>query len=284
MRCRRALAERDHALHRLAADDEIAERQRPLGPLLDAADLSRQRLDLHGAVDRHFEPLGRGRLDDEVDGAEAHRVDRRVDRAVRGLHDDRRDRLALQPLEHRHAVDAGHDEIEEDERDRAAIGPFEHFESLLSGVRGFGFEAEALDGLFEDAALGRIIVNDENTLCHVALRTQQQLGQDRAPGRVELSRYRTARDRPLTSRPRLPDNSKQAVAGKPSLSLFSLAFLAAMPALEIGASAEHIGLGFPHKRSEHCTMPMSRAAFCTASAGTAMSLAPKVAQPPLRAS
>ena len=52
-------------------------------------DLARQRLDLQGAFDRDFEPLGRRRLDHEVDGAGAHGADGGVDRAVGGLHDDR---------------------------------------------------------------------------------------------------------------------------------------------------------------------------------------------------
>ena len=91
----------------------------------------------------------------------AHGVDRGIDRAVRGLHDDgRKARLALELLEHGHAVDAGHDEIEQHEGDVGALGTFEHLEGLLAGVRGLGFKAEALDGLFENAALGRIVVDD----------------------------------------------------------------------------------------------------------------------------
>ena len=53
------------------------------------------------------------RLDDEVSGTGAHRVDGGVDRTVRGLYDDRRDAWLLrEPVENGHAVNAGHDEIE----------------------------------------------------------------------------------------------------------------------------------------------------------------------------
>ena len=68
----RAPAERDDALHGLAADDEVGEGEHAFGLLLDAGDLALQRLDLERALDGDLEPLGRGRLDDEIDGAGAH--------------------------------------------------------------------------------------------------------------------------------------------------------------------------------------------------------------------
>ena len=89
VRGRRALAERDDALHGIAADDQIVERQRAFGALLDAGDLAGQRLDLQRRAHRDLEPLGARRLDHEVDRAGAHGVDRGVDRAVGGEHDDR---------------------------------------------------------------------------------------------------------------------------------------------------------------------------------------------------
>ncbi len=120
-----------------------------------------QRFDLEGALDRHFEALGRRRLDDEVDGAGAHGVDGGIDRAVRGLHDDRGNaRLAVELVEHVHAVDAGHDKVEQHEGDIAALGSFEDLQGLLAEPGGLGIEAEALDGFFEDAALGGIVIDD----------------------------------------------------------------------------------------------------------------------------
>ena len=86
----RAVPERNDALHGLAADDEVGEGQRAFGLLLDAGDLALQRLDLERAVDRHLQALGRSRLDDEVGGTGAHGRDGGIDRAVGGLHDDRR--------------------------------------------------------------------------------------------------------------------------------------------------------------------------------------------------
>ena len=46
-----ALAERDHAFHAVAADDEIGEGERALYLLFDAADLTSERLDLECALD-----------------------------------------------------------------------------------------------------------------------------------------------------------------------------------------------------------------------------------------
>ena len=157
----RALAERDDALHAFAAHDEVGERQRAFDLLLDAADLAGQRFDLQRALDRDFEALGRHRLDHEVDGAGAHGVDGGFDRAVRRLHDDGRNaRLAVELVEHGHAVEAAHHKIEKYERDIAALGPFEDLQGLLARAGGLSTEAQALDRFFENAALGGIVVDD----------------------------------------------------------------------------------------------------------------------------
>jgi hypothetical protein len=72
-------------------------------------------------------------------------------------------------LEHGHAADAGHHEIEQHERDGVSLGAFEQLDRLLTGVGGARFETEPFDGLFENAALGRIVIDDENTLDHGTL-------------------------------------------------------------------------------------------------------------------
>ncbi len=115
--CRGALAEGDDALHAVGAADEIVEGQRAFDRLLDARQLFGQRFDLHGAAHRDFETLRRSRLDDEVDRTEAHGADGCIERAVGRQHDDRRAGFAFEAIEHAHAVEAGHDEIEQHERD-----------------------------------------------------------------------------------------------------------------------------------------------------------------------
>ena len=46
------------------------------------------------------------------------------------------------------------------------LGAFENLEGLVAGAAGLGLEAETLDRLFENAALGRIVIDDQNTLGH----------------------------------------------------------------------------------------------------------------------
>src|SRR5262245_7322526 len=163
-----AATKSDRTGHGRAADDEVREGQRALGLLLDAGDLALQRLDLERAVDRHLEALGRGRLDDEVGRTRTHGANGGIDRAVGGLDDDgRRAGLGGEPPQHLGAVHAGHDEVEQNQRDAAAIGPVEDLQGLLAAVGSSGAVAEAPDRLFEDAALGWIVVDDQDELGHV---------------------------------------------------------------------------------------------------------------------
>ena len=81
-----------------------------------------ERVDAQRVLDRHLQPLGPDRLDDEIVGAGAHRRDHRLDRAVRGLDDGGNGDAALAHAgEHAHAVEVGHHQIEHD-RDRPAAG------------------------------------------------------------------------------------------------------------------------------------------------------------------
>ena len=74
--------------------------------------------------------------------------------------------LARRAVEHLHAVDAGHDEVEQHEGDGARVGTFEDLQGLLAALGGLGVVAEALDGFFENAALGGIVVDDQDELGH----------------------------------------------------------------------------------------------------------------------
>ena len=128
-----------------------------------------------------------------------------VDRAVRGLHDDgRRAGLLRDAPQHLHAVHAGHDEVEQHEGDGAMIRAFQDVQGLLAALGGLGLVAETLDGFFEDAALGGIVVDDQDELGHWAgystqlLLTQERAAlatQDRTGGHAWLTRQlQSARD------------------------------------------------------------------------------------------
>ena len=70
-------------------------------------------------------------------------------------------------VENRHAVHAGHYEVEQDQADEAVVRAFQELQRLLAGTTGLGLEAEPFDRFFEDAALGRIVIDDQNTLGHL---------------------------------------------------------------------------------------------------------------------
>ena len=48
------------------------------------------------------------------------------------------------------------------------IGALEDLQGLLAALGGLGLVAETLDGFFEDATLGGIVVDDQDELGHVA--------------------------------------------------------------------------------------------------------------------
>ena len=79
---------------------------------------------------------------------------------------------ALQDL---HAADAGHHEVEQHEGDGAGVRPFQDLQGLLATLGGLGLVAETLDGLFENAALGRIVIDDQNELGHIVTTLLNQL-------------------------------------------------------------------------------------------------------------
>jgi hypothetical protein len=113
------------------------------------------------------EAFGIDRLDHEVVGAGAHRLDRGLDRALRRLHDDRAFGAHRgQPLEELQPVHARHHEVEHDEIDRLPARARQERQPRLAAVDGEGIEAEALGHFFQDAALGRIVVDDEDAWGH----------------------------------------------------------------------------------------------------------------------
>ena len=113
--------------------------------------------------DRDLQPLGRGRLDDEIGGAGAHRRDDGLDAALRRLHDHRqRDAALAHRLEHAEPVDAGHGEIEDDAPHVAAVRAVERLQRRFAAVGDDRLVAEALTWRLEQAALHGIVVDDEN--------------------------------------------------------------------------------------------------------------------------
>ena len=146
--------------------DDILERNRA-ALLLRAPGVGFQRLDLQRICDRGAQPFGRGRLDDEIEGAVAHGRHDRVDAALRGLDDDGNVDAALaHRLQHADAVEAGHGEVEHDRRNVAAACGFERRECRLSAVGEHRLVAEFLHGGLQQAPLHRIVIDYEDGTCH----------------------------------------------------------------------------------------------------------------------
>ena len=113
------------------------------------------------ALDRAQQLGERQRLLDEVEGAEARRLDRGLDRAVAGHHDHR---TAIggagRPLaQQRDAVDVGHPDVEQHE-----VG---HLAGARGArLRGVGGDVDVVaflgEDLLEQAADVRLVVDDEN--------------------------------------------------------------------------------------------------------------------------
>ena len=174
-----ALPELDDPGHRLAAGDEIGKTEFAPSGGLDPGQLVLQRPDLERVLDGNFEPLGAHRLDHEVDGARAHGGDGRVDAAIGRLHDGRR--LPGQGPDggkDRHPIGARHDEVEQDETELARGVGFERRKRLFPALGDRNGITEALDGLFENTTLSRVVADDQDTFRHDAILATVTLGHE----------------------------------------------------------------------------------------------------------
>ena len=93
-RRRRAADQLLHLRHRLAVADQRVERTVGADLPLQQVDLPRELPPFGGRADAHQQLVAEERLLHEVDGAELHRFDRRVDGAEAGHHDERASRRA----------------------------------------------------------------------------------------------------------------------------------------------------------------------------------------------
>ena len=151
----------------LAVRKNVAEGQLARRLAAAAADFAFERGEAQGVLDRNLHPFGGDRLDHEIQRAGAHGRDHRLDRAMRGLHDDRRVDLAVaHALQHAHAVEIGHDEIEDQQIDAGLVGGLQARQSRLAAVDRLRLIAETPHHDFEQAALDGIIVGDQNGRDH----------------------------------------------------------------------------------------------------------------------
>ena len=159
-RGRRAADQIFHAPHRLALADERVDRAAGLDLTLQQIDLARQPAALRRGADAHEELVAEERLLHEVDGAEFHRLDRRVDGAEPGHHDEGGvDVKRAQPLEHDEAGDPRHPHVRQDDVEDVALRGRDAF--LAGRCRLYG-EAGAAQHARHAVANALIVVDDKD--------------------------------------------------------------------------------------------------------------------------
>ena len=164
---RAAAAEAHDIGHGGRGGDQIGETEGAAHLLVQPLDLFGERIDLEQVLNRYFKAFGRHRLDHEIVGPSPHRLDHRLDRALRRLHDHRQ--VAPHPLQFFkkfEAIHPRHVEIENDQFDGPAGGAAQRLEPPGRAVDGHGLEAKALDEFFKDAALGGIVFDNEDAGSH----------------------------------------------------------------------------------------------------------------------
>ena len=148
-------------MHGGRAGDDVLEAQGTGTAVTLGTDDGFELVELHGVAQRDDEALGRDGLDEEVDGALAHRRHDRFERGVRGLDDDGRgDAVAGHGFHHRHAVAVRHNEVEDDGAE-AGIGAHQA-QRFVTTVGGDGSETGAARDFRGQPQLHRIVVHDEN--------------------------------------------------------------------------------------------------------------------------
>ncbi len=126
--------------HRAARADERVERQVGRNLTLQQVDLARELTAVGGRAHAHQQLVAKERLLHEVDGAELHRLDRGLDRAKAGHHDERRvDAHVAELAQDVDAREPRHPHVRQDDVEGAAPGELESFfagRDLLHGVAG----------------------------------------------------------------------------------------------------------------------------------------------------
>ena len=111
-----------------------------------------------------MQPLRADRLDDEIDGAGAHGGNDVVDAAMRGLHDyGHADPRLTHSGENAETVETRHHQIEDHAIDPRAFGAAKQRKRSVAVIARRGLVAEFLQHAFQQPALHRIVVDDEDS-------------------------------------------------------------------------------------------------------------------------
>ena len=130
--------------------------------MFDAREFALERGGVERVADTHLQALNAHRLDDEIDGAGAHRRHHIVDAAMGGLHDHRHiDRGLPQPRQHAEPVEIRHHQIEDHAIDPRAVAA-EQGQRRIAVVEHHRLIAGFLQHGLEQPALHRIVIDNED--------------------------------------------------------------------------------------------------------------------------
>ena len=135
--------------------------------MLEPGEFAFERAGVERVAQADLEAFGADRLDHEIDRAGAHRRNDVIDAAMRGLHDDRQLVAGLaQPSEHAESVEIRHHQIEDHAIDPAAVRQGKQLQRRVAVVERERLVAEFLQHALKQAALNRIVVDDEHAAAH----------------------------------------------------------------------------------------------------------------------
>ena len=153
----------ENLLHRRAAADDVVPAVLAAEFLFKLAVLVAQIADFERLADDGYQMIERKRLQQEIDGAGLHRLDRVLDRAERGHHDHRDMRIhAADDLEHLEAGHSGQLEIGEDQ-----VGAIDQRQRFFGGRGLLDIETGVEQLQFQDAAQLVFVFYNQNSFFHI---------------------------------------------------------------------------------------------------------------------
>lgn len=142
--------------------------------MLDTLQFALERTGVERVTQRHLQPFEAGRLDHEILGAGAHRRNHIVDAAMGGLHDDGDVQAGVAHLrEHAEAIEAGHHEVQHDGVDHRGVGGGQQGQRGVAALDDEGLVTALLHHVFNQSALYRVVIGNQNGGSHGFPRTLQ---------------------------------------------------------------------------------------------------------------
>ena len=171
---RRFLRGAQYPCHGLAAGNDIGKGQSAFAAVAYALQLAFQRTGVERIAQRDLQPFDADGLHHEILGARAHRRNHIVDAAMGGLNDDGDVETGVADFgQYAHAVEAGHHQIEHHGIDNRRVQGGQLGDGGVATVDDNCHVAAFLHHVFDQTALHRVVVGDQNAGSHGFPRTLQ---------------------------------------------------------------------------------------------------------------